>query len=110
MTDNYCLGKRVVKNHGKFGLVRTCGNEAKFECSACDRLLCAACATDASRHRKKCYGGKNIDKKIIIKCKHKQLTIRYKYNMTKREFDILGVFCDNCSKKLDIKVRGKDIK
>lgn len=57
-----CEGARKYSNHGKPGL-RVCGNPAYYECPSCDKPLCLKCSYDASRHRKRCYGGKSIDKK-----------------------------------------------
>lgn len=57
-----CEGIRNVKNHGHM-IDRICLQESKYECNNCDAPLCLKCTYVASRHRRKCYGGKNIDKK-----------------------------------------------
>ena len=55
-----CKGIRVVKNHGRYSHKRICSNPASNECPACETPLCGKCSYDASRHRKACYGGKDI--------------------------------------------------
>lgn len=60
-----CEGKRTVISHGNKNLLRTCGLNAVIECPSCDAPLCLKCSYLASRHREKCYGGKNIAKETL---------------------------------------------
>lgn len=59
-----CKGIRKTKQRSGLWVPKICSNPAKFECPACDKPLCKKCTYDASRHREKCYGGKDIDKEV----------------------------------------------